>query len=515
MPSFALVFDFFALLLCLVVVQAIRDRRRRQGLPYPPGPSPLPLIGNMLDIPKKFSWLTYAEMGKKYGDVLSLRAFGHMVVVLNSAKAAKELLEKRGAIYSDRPVIPFYDMMEMDLNLPVTRYGEDWRLARRLVDRGLRAGAVVKYRPMQQTRTRVLLSRVLEQPDNFEEHVETMQGELILAMTYGYKVKGRADERLVLAKLLNDIGATRLLPGGLLVNELPFLRHIPEWLPWISYKPLAREGRELWQEAAKSPIRFVRESTVKGTAQPSLAFENLQEAEKLSDSERQRAEHVLTFALASMYTAGADTTGIAIKNFLLAALLHPNVQRRAQAELDVVTGRQRLPTFEDRPLLPYTDAICREVLRWKAVTPLAVPHASTQDDIYEGFFIPKGAVIVANTWAILRDPSVYPEPDEFKPERFLNSDGTVRDDPMQSVVFGYGKRICPGRHFVDGTLFITVASLLSVFNIERKKDQKGEDIAFEPKHTDGILSHPAPFPYIIAPRDKRAHELVTAEALAR
>ena len=78
--------------------------------------------------------------------------------------------------------------------------------------------------------------------------------------------------------------------------------------------------------------------------------------------------------------------------------------------------------------------------------------------------------------AILHDPEPYPEPDKFKPERFLNEDGTVRDDPMLSLVFGVGKRICPGRHLVEATLFIVASSVLSVFNVTKAKDENGNEI---------------------------------------
>jgi cytochrome P450 len=78
--------------------------------------------------------------------------------------------------------------------------------------------------------------------------------------------------------------------------------------------------------------------------------------------------------------------------------------------------------------------------------------------------------------AILHDPEIYPDPEEFKPERFLNPDGTVRDDPTLSLVFGAGKRICPGRHFVDATIFIVASSVLSVFNATKAKDENGNEI---------------------------------------
>ncbi|KAH9994266.1 cytochrome P450 [Russula vinacea] len=141
-------------------------------------------------------------------------------------------------------------------------------------------------------------------------------------------------------------------------------------------------------------------------------------------------------------------------SLFLALVLYPGVSRRAQAELDIVTGRDRLPTIDDRPLLPYTEALCKELMRWQMVTPTGGAHLSSRDDVYRGFFIPKGSLIIANAWAILHDPEIYPDPEEFKPERFLNEDGSVRDDPTLSLVFGIGKRICPGRHFVDATIFM-------------------------------------------------------------
>ncbi|KAH9976262.1 cytochrome P450 [Lactifluus volemus] len=186
-------------------------------------------------------------------------------------------------------------------------------------------------------------------------------------------------------------------------------------------------------------------------------------------------------------------------------LLYPDMIRRAQRELDVITGRERLPTFEDRSRLSFVDAMCREILRWRPVVPLGVPHASTKDDVYDGYFIPKGAIVIGNTWAIMHDPTLYPEPDIFKPERFLGPDGTLLDDPIVTSAFGWGKRICPGRHFVDATMFIVVSSLLSVFNIEKVQDA-------EANH---LISCPHSFPCSIVPRDKQAEELIIADTMAR
>jgi len=176
-----------------------------------------------------------------------------------------------------------------------------------------------------------------------------------------------------------------------------------------------------------------------------------------------------------MYIAGAESTGSAMSSLFLALVLYPQVQRRAQAELDVVIGRDRLPTFDDRPRLPYIEALCKELMRWQMVAPTGFPHSSNRDEVYKGYFIPKGSTVTANAWAILHDPKLYPDPEEFKPERFLNKDGTVRDDPTLSLASGIGKNICPGRHFVDAAIFIAAASVLSVFNVTKAKDESGRE----------------------------------------
>jgi len=337
----------------------------------------------------------------------------------------------------------------------------------------------------------------------------------MLRMTYGYKAQEHGDRILDAAQRLNKFAIETILPGALLVNYLHCLRHIPEWLPWLSYKPLARIGHNLGNEVLYPPLQFVKESILNGTALPSLALENFQEVErlKLSGSEREKAEETIAGALASIFSAGAETTASAMKFFFVAMLLYPDIQQKAQDELDSVIGRDRLPTFEDRPRLPFIDAVCKEILRWRPVTPLALPHAAMKDDIYDGFFIPKGAVVIPNSWAMLHDPTLYPEPDIFKPERFINTDGSLRDDPNLASAFGFGKRICPGRHVVDATLFIVVASLLAAFNIKRGEGggSKPSDYTF----TGTLSSRPDPFSCSFIPRDEKARELILADIMAR
>jgi len=236
----------------------------------------------------------------------------------------------------------------------------------------------------------------------------------------------------------------------------------------------------------------------------------------LVGSERQKQEEVVGVAMGSIYLGGIDTTISMMTSLFLALVHYPQVQRRAQAELDIVIERDRLPTFDDRSRLPYIEALCKELLRWQMVAPIGVAHLSSKDDVYKGFFIPKGSIVLANGWAILHDPELYPDPEEFKPERFLNEDGSVRDDPTLSIAFGIGKRICPGRHFIDSTIFIVASSVLSVFNVMKAKDENGNEIPLKApaSHINGFIVHPEKFECSIVPRDKVADDLISANALS-
>ncbi|KAF8268841.1 cytochrome P450 [Lactarius quietus] len=509
------IIDGAALLSFLIAFRAIHQYQRKRNFPSPPGPPGWPLIGNLLDLSPTFPWLAFTKYSKKYGHIVNYRILGQDIVVLSSVKAIKDLLEKCGSVYSDRPAMQLIDMMEWHWQIPIARYDESWRQGRKLLDRGLRPSASATYRSMQQARVRVLLTRLLATPDQWRPHIELFQGELILDMTYGYEVEGNDDRKLVVSRQLNEFATVQVPASAWILSGFPFLRHIPAWVPHISFKPLERIGRTLCQEALYEPMRFVKESIKGGTARPSLALEHLREIERLDESDRSEAETTLAGALGSLYIAGADTTVSSMMTLLIACMVYPEVQQKARDEIDAVVGRERLPSFEDRKSLPFIDAMCMEILRWRPVLPLAAPHAASEDGFYEGFFIPKGALVIGNTWAILRDPAIYPEPDVFKPERFLNSDGSLRDDPLLSSAFGYGKRICPGRHFVDTTLFIYAASLLSVFCVKSVQGDQQRHSSSEYKYTGTLLSHPESFPCSITPRDKRAEELIIADTMAR
>ncbi|KAI0062717.1 cytochrome P450 [Artomyces pyxidatus] len=381
-----------------------------------------------------------------------------------------------------------------------------------MLDRGLRPNAVVQYRPMQKLKVHDFLKQLLSHPQDYKHHIEHLQGAIIMSVVYGYDIKSTNDTYLRTALDANIIGQTTLLPGTILVNDLPFLKYFPGWLPGMGFQALAKEGEKLGNDMVDRPFQLVKDSMRQGTARLSVTQANLLELEKTDAAESEQAERAIAEASGSLYLAGADSTVSAILTLFLALILHPDVMRKAQAELDAVTGGQRLPDYEDRARLPYVEAICKEVLRWRMVAPAGVPHAATQDDVYEGYFIPKGSIVIANLWAILHDPRVYQDPDEFMPERFLTASGEPRDDPNLAAVFGFGKRICPGRHIAENTLFIVTASFLATYSIGKAKDAHGNEIPVGRKYTGGVISFPEKFECSIVPRPGKAEELIAAES---
>ena len=163
----------------------------------------------------------------------------------------------------------------------------------------------------------------------------------------------------------------------------------------------------------------------------------------------------------------------------------PEVQCRAQAEIDTVVGRDRLPTFSDACRLPYVCAIVKEILRWRPGFPFGAPHMATEEDWYEGMYIPKGTVCIANLWHCNRDRAVFgDDADEFRPERHLDENGGLLPGPFETnqaghVTFGFGRRICVGKDLATESLFIAAVRILWATKLERTRDENGVEVPLD------------------------------------
>ncbi|KAF9037735.1 cytochrome P450 [Panaeolus papilionaceus] len=498
------------LLICTIIKRiATRHRRNPHGLPLPPGPKGYPIIGNLFDMPIDKPWLTYRDWCDTYGDMVYYEVLGQRFLVLGSLERTTDLFEKRSSNYSDRMRMPMVMEMGWDYNMGLLPYGSWWRRHRRDFHNHFHAGMTPKYRPIQLQETRAFLKRLLVTPDNFLLHIRHTFGSTIMRIAYGITIKDTTDPYVTqLEKALYGL-AEAGVPGAFLVDFIPALKYVPSWFPGASFKKKAADWRQINQDVEVKPFEYVKEQVKAGTALPSVASYSIERLPDIGHPSRAEEETIARHIAAQAYAAGADTTVSTVQTFFLAMALYPEVMKKAQMELDAVVGPGRLPEFSDRLSLPYVNAMVKESMRWQLVLPLAVGHMATEDDVYNGYFIPKGTVVIGNGWAILHDPRVFSDPDEYIPERYLKNgqlDPTVRDP--NTAAFGYGRRICPGRHMSDNALFMIIASTLAVYDVLPPLDDAGKPIKQKAEFTSGLLTYPVPFQCRIIPRSTAAKTLI-------
>ncbi|EJD00109.1 cytochrome P450 [Fomitiporia mediterranea MF3/22] len=487
--------------LAALLVYEIRSRLNAKRLP--PGPRPLPIIGNLLDVPSEAAWKVYAEWGKKkYGDIIYFKVLQKSVIVINSATVAHDLLDKRSAIYSSRPWVPMAgNVIGWNWALPLVTYGETFRRHRRYLQRYFAKPLLPDYYHIQLKEARRMINDILEDPDNYKRHIERMAGAIIMEIVFGHEVKSTDDKFLQIASKGGKTIAAAGAVGAHLVDLFPLLRFIPDWFPGTGFKRLPPGTREDLAAMRNVAFEYVKEKMAKGIARPCYTSTLLEET-NFADEEGVRDTG------ANVYSAGFDTTLSALMSAMIALVLDPVIQARAQAELDTVIGKNRLPDFTDRESLPYIQCIIMEAFRWGATTPVGVPHCLTQDDEYNGYFLPEGSTIVANAWAMLHDPAVYPDPETFNPDRFLKGEGRTPQPDPRGPAFGFGRRACPGKDIAENTIWITIVSIFYAFKLTPAVDENGVEIPIDRQLSEHSVRHPPPFKCTIRPRLTNSETLV-------
>ncbi|KAF9816954.1 hypothetical protein IEO21_03719 [Rhodonia placenta] len=383
----------------------------------PPGPTGLPFLGNVHQIPLQYPHKTLYEWGQRYGDIIHARLFQKHVLVLDSTKAAEDLLDKRAAKYSDRPHFTLLeDLLQWKPLMVFMSQGETFRLHRKWYQSFLENRQSLRtYESMQQREVDSLLLALLESPENVAYHLKRFTGSLMLEIAYGYTETSEKDAYIRLASET----ITQSLEAGTLVASLvdffPILLYLPHWFPGGGFKSNAMKlhGR-VWQ-IMESPFRYVQQAIACSTARPSFTSfmidQTAKEGQLTEEDELNiKGAAILMYSgqLASygvddslngrLELGGTDTTNTALLTLLLAIALHPEVLRKAQAEIDEKIGPSRLPTLEDRASLPYVECIVKEAYRWNPVLPAGIPHQLREDDEYRGYHIPRGSMVISNIW---------------------------------------------------------------------------------------------------------------------
>ncbi|EKJ73242.1 hypothetical protein FPSE_06507 [Fusarium pseudograminearum CS3096] len=466
--SFAHMFGPVLVLTSLLIFWA--HRHFQPTLPLPPGPPSEFLLGHTRVIPKENAAKVYSRWAKEYNsDIIHVRSLGQSTIVLHSAEVAKDILEKKGANFCDRPRFTLLEVMGWGKTLTFLPFGKSWQMHRKLLQTSFSNTNVRQWHNLQRTETHRTVKDIMARPGTWETSLRRFAVAIVLQVSYGMEVPSDDDPYIRIANDAMYATGNGGVPANSLVDLVPFVRYLPDWLINDWSLRFARQWR--WAITKLHDVPFAAAQAERGNKQDW----------SLDD---------IKGAAGAVFIAGADTTWATCVIFVLNMVLHPEIQKKAQDELDAVLRPGKLPEFSDRPSLPYVEHIVQEIYRWSPLAPLGIPHKSLHDDVYHGMFIPKGksdgihtmpviTVVYANSYAIAHDERVYKSPHEFNPDRY----GAGEPYPVGN--FGFGRRICVGRFLAGNSVWIMVATMLSTLQFCKKVAQDGTLIEPRVQFTNG------------------------------
>ncbi|KAF4910983.1 Cytochrome P450 monooxygenase yanC [Colletotrichum fructicola] len=503
-----ILFVVLPLIACLSFsIISYRNSRPPKDYKPVPGPRGLPLIGNTHQLGKA-PQRQLQKWASENGELFKIRLGWENWVFVNSPEAVREIFDKQSAKTSGRMPMPVVsDLLSGENRLLLLTYGTKWRQLRTIVHKLLTPKASETYKPSQDFEAKQLLFDLAtgnDDQESFYLHVRRYTTSVVLTSTYGRRVPAwDCDDMREIYQLLKDFSEAAE-PGGFVADLFPPLAQIPSCLQWWRPSAIAAYNRQ-----KKTWMRYWDElkSAVNQKKAPECFVKHFIETdfEKLGISDVQAG-----FVAGSMIEAGSETTSSALNSAILYLSAHPGVQDTANAELTKVVGDDRSPTFSDEADLPYIRAMGKEILRIRPVTNIGSPHYTTADIFYKDYFIPKNTVVAIPQYVLHYSSEKWDNPEAFDPSRYLSypekagfyaaqGDAKGRDH----FDFGGGRRICPGMHLAENSLFVTLAKVLWAFKIEPALDPSGNQIpvdlsddAYEP----GVNTLPKPF---------KARDLVT------
>ncbi|KZT09665.1 cytochrome P450 [Laetiporus sulphureus 93-53] len=528
----------------------------RSIVKLPPGPRGISFFGNLFQVhalrphPQAshtiLDCLSFLEWAQQYGEIFHLKmGFGHMIV-LNTAEAADELLANRSKIYSSRatPHVA-QDIVSDGQRMVFMSYTREWKVLRRTLQSILGPGPSKRLRKMQELESRVVIYDLLSHADQSvrEIHLQGPNGEVperhwfalvrryttsvVLHMAYGHRVH-RLSNNPELHKIYDVLGNITCVaqPGNYLADAFSSLRKLPDFLaPWrVDARKMHLWEMELWGKLF-ADCRAALENGIPRAGFVASYLQSRAEAglQHLAGNGVTPGgsgwirDKLLAYTAGSVLEAGSDTTATTIQIFVMLMLHNPKALKQARQEIDEVVGMDRMPTYEDEEKLPWLVACIKETLRRRPPTIMGVPHRVDEDDIYNGYFIPKGSTVVGNVWAIHMNPERFPNPKAFMPERFYEPGKPSRwgsgpdSQDRDHYAFGWGRRFCQGSHISEASLFIVLSRLIWGVEFSAPIDpQTGKpklpDIDDEVKTwSEGFISVPRIYPVAFKARsDKHA-----------
>ncbi|KAL0388309.1 UNVERIFIED_CONTAM: cytochrome [Sesamum radiatum] len=426
------------------------DRKLR----HPPGPPGLPFFGNLLQYDPSNLHLRLAKLSEKYGPLMSMTLVGKPMIIISSARVAKEALKHNDLAFSSRP--SFICSRKLTYNnrgIAFAPYTEYWREMRKMVVlRLFTLKQVNSFRPAREEEVARMVKEIFRRanaqlPVNINETALSLSSSMICRFALGkrYDEEGGSEKRRF----------DRLLEK---LQELTLQKLIEEHL---------------------SPNR---PDSMNGDILDLL----IQLREDRSSSVQIDWDHVKG-VLMDIFVAGTDTTAATITWAMTALIKKPQILNKVQQEIRSLLGKKGSVAEDDIHKLPYFKAIVKETLRLFPPAPLSVPRLTTKASVIDGYEIESNTIVYVNVWAIGRDPDFWENPDEFLPERFLNSSVDFKGQDFGFLPFGSGRRVCPGMALGIAEVEVALANLLYSFDWDLPIGMVEDDVDLD--CLPGVVSH--------------------------
>ncbi|XP_076934303.1 labd-13Z-ene-9,15,16-triol synthase, chloroplastic-like [Bidens hawaiensis] len=438
--------------------------------PLPPGPRPLPLLGNLLSLdPELHSH--FANVAKTYGPISRLW-FGKKVgILITSPELAREVLKLNDAILANRDVPIAGKMGTYGGNdIVSSQYGDQWRMLRKICVREMLSNQVLdsvySIRRKEIRNTMKYLYNNVGLPVNVGEQMFLTVLNVITGMMWGGTVKAEDRERLgaEFRQLIGEITGYLATPNlsDLYPGLAPFdlqgivknMKVLAKRLDTI-FETMIDQRRKMGSgHGNKDFLQFLLELKDNGDTNPPFTMVHLKSL------------------LMDMVVGGTDTTSNTVEFALAEIMNRPEILKKAQEELDMVVGKDNVVEESHINKLPYLYAIMKETLRLYPALPLLVPHCPSESCVIGGYTVPTGARVFVNAWAIHRDPAIWETPLEFRPERFLDGKWDYTGNDFTYFPFGSGRRICVGTAMAERMFMVLLGSIIHSFDWELEEGKK-------------------------------------------
>ncbi|XP_060087060.1 cytochrome P450 2K6-like [Heteronotia binoei] len=461
---------------------------------FPPGPRPLPLIGNLHLMDLNRPYKTMMKFSKEYGPVFSIQLGFQKMVVLAGYKMIKEALVNQADAFADRPVIPIFEDTDHGHGI-VFANGENWKVMRRfaiatLKDYGM-GKKTIEDRIIKECRCLIQKFESFEgKPFESTTIMNAATANIIVSILLGKRYQYEDPTFVRLLKLINE--NVRLLgrPSIMLYNMIPALGFL------FTGRRTVLENMKVFHAFIQDTfIERLKELDVNDQRSLIDAFLIRQQEEKNKSDGFFHNEN-LKVLVRNLFGTGTETTSTTLRWGMLLMMKFPEIQKKVQEEITNVIGSAQ-PRIEHRAKLPYTDAVIHEVQRFASVSPTASLHATAADVTLGGYFIPKGTHIVPLLYSALYDESEWEKPLQFFPEHFLDSEGKfVKRDAF--LPFSAGRRVCACEILAKMELFLFFASLMQRFTFQPAPGMSTEDLDLTP--AIGITASPMTYNFCASPR---------------